>query len=534
MRTLTLIRKRTLAIFIVFFMLALALAGCRQGGPHAEGSSATASEEEQGGNNAGGTRKLTLIYHFKSGSLDPANDFVALKAGITETLVRLDENLEVHPWLATQWEHRNPLTWVFTIRDGVTFQDGTKLDAAAVKASLQRAIAVNKSLGNSLKIVSMEANGQQLTVITKEPNPTLVSEFVNPYTSVVSVAAEKKMGSQAFNRAPVGTGPFQVKKFTPNVEILLERYDGYWDGDAQLDEVVFRFNEDGNVRALALQAKEADIATQIPAETVATVQKDDRLRVESVAGLRVHFLLFNPNREAMKDVKVRQAFDLLMDRESIADDVMLGHATPANGPFNTRLPFASREPVQMQNVEEAKKLLEEAGYTYGPDGRATKDGQPLTLELVTYKARPELPLIAQLLQSDAAKAGIGIRIQMVENIDTFLRENDNWDIATYSNLSAPRGDGGYFLNSALMPGGSLNAANIRSERLSEIISRLNATSDMNKRNEITQEAVAAIREEVPHVYLVYPNVIVGMNKRVTGWKPGAEEYYLVNNRMDVK
>jgi len=507
-------------------LMLLVTAGCQQAKPDSGNGSSAGT--------GGGNKKVTLIYHFKSGSLDPASDYIPLKAGVTETLVRLDENLEIQPWLATQWKATDALTWVLTIREGVTFQDGTKLDAAAVKASLERAVSLNKSLGNSMKIASMKASGQLLTIITREPNPTLVSDLVNPYTSIVSTAAEQRMAAKAFSQAPVGTGPFRVKSFTPNVGVALERYDGYWDGPAKLDEVEIKFNEDGNVRALALQSREADIATQIPAETVEVIRKDSRLRVESVAGLRVHFLLFNQNRSVMKDVRLRRAFDLLLNRESMAADIMLGHATPANGPFNTRLPFASQEPMQRQDVEKAKRLLAEAGYTYGIDGKAMKDGKPLTLELVTYKARPELPLIAQLLQSEAAKAGISIQIQMVENIDAFLRENNNWDLATYSNLSAPRGDGGYFLHSAFMPGGSLNAANLQMKRLSEILFRLNATSDMNKRKEITEEAVALIREEVPHVYLVYPNVIVGMNNRVTGWSPGAEEYYLINNQMDVK
>ncbi|WP_258313540.1 nickel ABC transporter substrate-binding protein [Paenibacillus sp. tmac-D7] len=527
--------KRTLVLLhACLLVIVIALAGCSQK-EQLPGNAQPASDSGgKAGNASDKVKQATLIYHFKSSSLDPAKDYIVLKAGVVETLVRLDEKLEVQPWLATKWETKDNKTWKFTIRDGVSFQDGLKLDATAVKASLERSIAASKSLKGALKIASMTAAGQELTLVTSEPHPALLSELINPYSAIISVEAEKKLGTQAFNAAPVGTGPFKVKKFTPNVEILLERYDGYWAGAAKLNEVAFKFNEDGNVRALALQSKEADIATQIPAESVASVQKDSALTVETIAGLRVHFLLFNPSREAVKDVKVRKALDMLLNRESIAKDIMLGNATPANGPFNTRLPFGSQDPVQKLDIEGAKKLLEEAGYTAGANGKLAKDGKPLTLEIVTYKARPELPLIAQLLQSDAGKAGVTINIQTVENIDTFLRENKNWDMVTYSNLSAPRGDGGYFLNSALMPGGSLNAGNISIEKLTAVITRLNATSDVQQRNEITQEALAIIKEEVPHAYAVYPNVIVGLNKRITDWKPGAEEYYIVTHKMDVK
>lgn len=494
----------------------------------------TSKVDNLSGENTEGNKKITIIHNFKTGSLDPNNSGVPLKAGVTETLLKLDEDLEIKPWLASSWEEKDNSTWIFTIKDGIKFQNGELLDAEAVKNSLERAIAANKSLSGALKIASMESEGQKLTIVTEEPHPSFPSELVNPNTSIVSVEAEKEMGTEAFNLAPVGTGPFKVTTFNPNIEILLERYDEYWDGKAKLKEVVFKFNEDGNVRVLALQSKEADIVYQIPAETVESIETDKDLKVDSIPSLRVHFLLYNQKKELLQDVNVRKAMDLLLDRESIAKDIMLGHAMPANGPFNSSLPFGSDSKIQKLNVEQAKKLLEEAGFKAGNDGKFIKDGKPLTLELLTYKGRPELPLIAQLLQSDAAKAGITISIKTVENVDTYLRENTDWDFVTYSVISAPRGDGGYFLNSALMEGGSLNAANISSDKITEVVKLLNRTGDIPSRIKLTKDASDIIKEEVPQSFAVYPNIIVGTNTKIIDWKPTAEDYYVINNKMDVK
>ncbi|KQO04265.1 nickel ABC transporter substrate-binding protein [Paenibacillus sp. Leaf72] len=524
-------RNKRFFMTILLLILSMVIAGCgKAANPSSETGNAgqnTATAENKAG------KKLTLLYHFKSGSLDPHNDYIVLKAGVVETLVRMDDKLELQPWLASKWESIDASTWRLTIREGVTFHNGAKLDAAAVKASLERGIGVNKALDTTLKIASMKAEGQELTVTTTEPLPAFPSELVNPYSGIIDVAAEQAMGTEAFNKAPVGTGPFQVKGFTPNMEINLARYDSYWDGAAQLEEITFKFNEDGNVRALALQAKEADLAFQLPAEMVDVIKQNQELKIESLAGLRAHFLLFNQQQPALKDVLVRQALDLLIDRESMAKDVMLGNASPANGPFNASLPFGSKEAVQPLDTEKAKLLLEQAGYAQGSSGKLEKDGKPLTLELVTYKGRPELPLIAQLLQSDAAKIGVTLTIKNVENVDTYLRENNDWDMATYSNLTAPRGDGGFFLNSAFIVGGSLNPANISSDELSAIIAQLNATGEAAQRVKLTQAAVQVIKAQALHSYAVYPNVIVGMNKKVTGWTPGPEEYYLVTNKMDV-
>jgi peptide/nickel transport system substrate-binding protein len=107
-------------------------------------------------------------------------------------------------------------------------------------------------------------------------------------------------------------------------------------------------------------------------------------------------------------------------------------------------------------------------------------------------------------------------------------------MATYSNLTAPRGDGGYFLNTAFTPEGSLNASKINISRLSDMIKQLNATSDTAGRIKLTQEAVSVINREVSHSYGVYPNIIVGVNNRIEGWTPGGEEYYMLTHTMDVK
>ncbi|WP_238933608.1 nickel ABC transporter substrate-binding protein [Brevibacillus choshinensis] len=522
-----------MSLFTLLFAVSFALAGCSQS-QEGGGTNGLVREQKSEASGEGDRKKVTIMMNFKSGSLDPSNSYTPLRAGVVETLVRLDEKLVIKPWLASKWEAINDHTWAFTIRDGVTFQDGTKLDAGAVKASLERAVSASKPLSAALKLSSMEANGQELKIVTTEPHPALPSELVSPYASIISVEAEKKMGTKVFNDGPVGTGPFQVKQFTPNIAISLQRYEGYWNGKAKVEEIDFKFNEDGNVRALALQSKEADIVYQVPAETVEAIRQDSSLTVDSVPSLRVHYLLYNQQKPLVQDVKIRRAFDLLLDRESVAKDIMLGHAKPANGPFHTSLPFGSEDAIQSLHAMEAKKLLEEAGYQAGADGKLSKNGTPLVLQLLTYKGRPELPLIAQILQSEAAKIGVDMDVKMVENIDTYLRENKDWDLVTYSNVSAPRGDGGFYLNSAFVSGGALNPSNLSSDKVNEVIARLNATSHVTKRVQLTKEAVVAINDEVLQSFVVYPNNIVGRNKRVTDWKPGADDYYIVTNRMDVK
>ncbi|GKU78818.1 nickel ABC transporter substrate-binding protein [Paenibacillus sp. L3-i20] len=479
-------------------------------------------------------KRVTIIHSLPNDSLDPHNTWIALRAGVTETLVRLNADMQLAPWLAASWNAKDDTTWVFTIRDGIQFQDGTKLDAAAVKASFERGIQDSKALEAALKIAEMEPDGQQLTIKTKEPFPAFPTELVHPTAGIISVAAERTLGKETFNNAPVGTGPFEVTSFLPGNEVQLKRFDKYWDGKAKLNEVVFKFNSDANVRTLAFQSKQADIVYHIAPESLAAIQKDKQLSLDSVSSLRTHYFTYNPKSLIVSDKRIRQAIDKLIDRDAIVKDIMFGYATPSNGPFHSSLPFGNKDDYQKLDQAGALQLLESAGYQKGSDGKLSKDGNPLTLKLIAFTGvNPELPLIPLLVQSEAAKVGIKVEILSVEYPDVFIADHSNWDISTSSYLTSPRGDGGSFLNAAYVQGGSSNAANVNIEGLAPILEELNRTGEINKRNELTKQAVQIIKETLPHSYIINPNILVGLNTRVSGWKPGAEEFYIVTNKMDV-
>ena len=508
------------------------LSGCIQDNA---GNSASGSSDKEKSSAASTSKNITIIHSLPNDTLDPHNTWITLRAGITETLLRLDENMKVSPWLASDWKATDDHTWVFTIKEGIQFQDGTPLDAEAVKASFERGIADSKALAAALKIASIEANGQQLQITTTEPYPAFPTELVHPTTSIISVAAEVQMGKEAFNNAPIGTGPFKVTSFTPGSEIHLVRNDDYWDGKPNLNAVTFKFNADANVRTLAFQSKQADIVFHLSPEMLASIEADNELNVSSVTSLRTHYFTYNPASSSVSDHRVREALDKLIDRDAIVQDIMLGHASPANGPFNATLPFGNKEGYQKLDVAGALQLLESAGYTKGSDGKLQKDGKPLTLKLIAFTGvNPELPLIPQVVQSEAAQAGITIEIVSVEYPEVYIADHSDWDISTSSYLTSPRGDGGSFLNSAYVPGGSYNPANIEVDGLQPILKELNETGDTEKRNKLTQQAVKVINKALPHSYIINPNILVGINQRVTGWNPGAEEFYIVTRALDVK
>ena len=134
-------------------------------------------------------KEVTFLFNFASQTIDPHLDYTPLRAGVTETLVKLGEDLTIEPWLAEKWDTKDGQHWTFEIKKNVTFQDGRALDAEAVKQSLERAIKVNPGVEQVLKIKEMSASGQTLNITTEQPFPQFPSELVHPNASILDVNA---------------------------------------------------------------------------------------------------------------------------------------------------------------------------------------------------------------------------------------------------------------------------------------------------------------------------------------------------------
>ncbi|PAF20570.1 ABC transporter substrate-binding protein [Terribacillus saccharophilus] len=480
----------------------------------------------------GDKKHLTFVYNFATNSLDPNVDssYVPLRAGLTETLVKLnEETLTIEPWLAESWEGTNEgKEWTIQLREDISFQNGQPMDAEAVKASLERSMKDNVAIQNALKIDSIEADGMTLHISNTQPFPEFVSELVNPNTSIIDVEAGD------FVNNPIGTGPFKLDSFTPGSKLELVRNEDYWDETAKLDSVTFSFNEDANARSLALESGNADVVFRPEVESIETLEAKEGIKVESTETFRVHQMTMNLERESLKDVNVRKAVDALINRDEIVDSVLLGYAQSAKGPFPDSLPFAPTYSDRETGAEVAKEYLEKAGYSL-QDGKMQKDGEPLEFTLLTYSARADLPLIAQIFQSDAKKLGIDVELRQIEIPEEYMASNRDWDLATYSNLTAPRGDAGYYLNATYHPDGALNFSGANEPELTKIIDQLNVTVDMDKRSELAEEAANYVDENQINSFVLYPDTLVAYDEtKVKNWVTTRSEYYMITNQLDVK
>ncbi|MED1530625.1 ABC transporter substrate-binding protein [Bacillus altitudinis] len=472
-------------------------------------------------------KELTFLFNFPSQTIDPNLDYTPLRAGVTETLVKLSEELKIEPWLAEKWESKDGQNWTFHIREGVTFQNGKALTAASVKKSLERAMKINPGVKEVLNIDRMEAEEQVLKIVTKEPFPQFPSELVHPNTSIIDVDAKNP------EQTPVGTGPFSVDSFVAGSSLEVKRNNKYWDGIAKLERASFKFNEDENARLSALKSGGADVVYRPPVDSLSELKKSTEFKVESVVGLRTHELIFNTQTHLFKNEYVRKAFNALVDREELLNNIMSGQGQLAEGPFLPEFTYVPKYQAKETGSAAALKWFKKAGYDT-KDGKVSKDDKPLKLKLLTYGSRAEFPIFSQALQSQAKKIGITISINVIENYEDYLLKHNDWDIGMYSPLIAPRGDASYFLNVSFKPKGSLNFSKVDDQKLTSLIDKLDKTFDERERKNLIKQALTYIDEKTYYSYLVHPNIVVAFKDRVRNWTTSKSEYYMLTNQLDVE
>ncbi|MEE4568020.1 ABC transporter substrate-binding protein [Paenibacillus polymyxa] len=509
----------------LLLMAVMALSGC---------GTATKTEDSSGkGENTPAQqtpagKKLVMAYTWKPSGVDPHGDnsWDVMRSGAGETLIRLNEKLEPVAWLAKEWKHDSPNVWTFSLQGKVTFHDGKSMDAASVKASLLRSIEKSHLAKDLLDVKSIDVNGPlTLKITTNQPNAALASNLADPSTIVLDVASMKDEQSY-----PAMTGAFKIKAFNKDQSLVVERYDGYWGEKARLAEATMKFITDGNSRLMALQSGEVDVATDIPVDNAEVLKKNDKLQVLSAPSLRTHMIVYNMESSVFKDATNRKVVDSLIPRASIVSAVMRGYGTEASSPFPSILPFGKIERKALNGT--AEQLLTKDGWQKDAQGTWSKQGKPFEVTLLTFPQRPELSVMAEVIQSQLLNEGIQVKIRKVENIDEALTKND-WDFAMYSMLTAHTGEPQYFMDMFYSSTSEANVSRYASKPLEDILHSLKLAKDTTQRNAVTLQALDIINTDLPQSFIVHPDNVFGVKKGVEGFTPHPIEYYYITAQSDI-
>ncbi len=345
-------------------------------------------------------------------SLDPANTDSntgeAFGHMMYNYLVKFDEQMHLVPDLATKWtQSKDGLTWTFFLRKGVKFHDGTPFNAEAVKYNFERFLGPEKPLKASLHepiIKSVDVVDEYTVRFNlKTPFAFFLNNLAHSASGIVSPTAHKKWGKD-LTLHPVGTGPFKFVEWVRGDRVTLVRNDDYFGGRPHLDKIVVRTVKEDSARVLGLEAGDYDLIVRIPPEDVPRLMQEGRVRVYAAQSNRALRIGINETKKPFTDVRVRQALNYAIDKESIVKNIYQGMASiipDVVGPLNVGYAAVKGYPY---DPAKAKQLLAEAGY---PNGFKTKLWTPQGRYLKDYE-------LAQAVQQQLQAVGVDASLQTIE------------------------------------------------------------------------------------------------------------------------
>ena len=466
----------------------------------------------------------TLVYFDAAANatfdpLEPQSNSSVAQAALMaayDSLVKLTDAGEPIPGLAVAWTYNSDLTeFAMTLRPGVTFHDGTKLDAAAVARNLERAIGLGRRAGAATIetmgwIAAVETAGEDTVRLKlKAPNGQMPYLLAGQPGMMVGPAS---LAGDAFGGAlkPVGAGPFRVRSYEASARTFFERFDAYWGGTEGRPRLVeHHFVPDGRARLNAVRSGQATMALidnrQIPDAKAAglTVQVNRKNVIQDV--------YLNQDRETIGNLRVRRAFMHALDRPALAEALGAGVSQPTVQMFGSLSPLydASLEDLYPHDPAKARALLAEAGY---------RDGVDITWLVLNAS---EYRLVAEAVQAMVAEVGIRLKLEVI-------------DISQYQMFRLPpkRGDvmmgrwGGradplQTFQELAGTGGSVNAGRAAVPEIDALIDVARRMDPADPRRlGVLRQLARLTTEQVSHIALmVRPNVYVYRPGCVTGMTP---------------
>ncbi len=464
-------------------------------------------------------------------ALDPAavtavNDFRILM-NVYDGLVRYKSGtLEVEPALATAWEISEDGTeYTFTLREGVTFHDGSPFNAEAVVFNFERLLNEDPPYHDTgpfplafffSSVSSVEAVDDLTVKFTlSEPYAPFLSNLAYPTGLIVSPAAVEQHGAD-FGRNPSGTGAFTFAEWRSNEAVVVEANPDYWDGAPDLEAVVFRPITDANTRTAEMLAGGIDMMVEVPPVALSQFQGDG-FQVFEQAGPHVWFLILNAKEGPFADKRVRQAANYAINKEALVNDVLEGTAEVAAGPTPPAFAWAYNEALEPYpyDPEKAKELIAEAGA----------EGAELTF-YVTEGGSGMLDPVAMgtAIQADLNAVGLDTTIETYE-WNTFLGQvnpglEGKADMAEMAWMTNDPDTLPFLaLRTEAWPDkGGFNSGYYSNPEVDELLEKARVATDQDERAALYKQMQEIVQEDAPWVFVANWKQNAVTNDRVEGFE----------------
>lgn len=431
--------------------------------------------------------------------VNPHNTYsgwACIRYGVGETLFRYSDSMEIEPWLATGYELVDEQTWKITLRDGVTFSSGRALDGKSVKECFDHLVEVHPRARGDLMIDTITADGQTVTITTKEPRPTLLNYLSDPYGCIIDMNA-----GITDDGIVSGTGPYIVTSLITGEELNLRKNENYWNGTPGFDNVKVLTISDGDTLTMALQSGEIDGAYGMPYASYPLFRNDD-YTFSSTPTSRAFFAHMNFESPVIQDPAVRQAIAMGIDKERFVNDLLDGNGYPAIGVYPDNFSFGGDAVTAKKfDLDGARSILEKAGWvdTNG-DGIREKNGRTLTIRWLTYPSRQELPLLAESVQATLGNIGFQVIINSTTDHNSIRLDPTAWDVYASAMVTAPTGDPAYFFTTHCLDSSAVNNGHYHSDKLESLAAELDKTFDAGRRAELAVEIQQILLDDDAFVF----------------------------------
>lgn len=469
-----------------------------------------------------------------------------------DTMVDLRPDFSLTPRLADSWDiSADGCTYTFHLNPKATWHDGKLLTAEDVLFTIDTVATpgVQTNRGSALRaIVGLDDNGKKtddkisgvkliddhtIAITTKSAvDPARFLEqfgtglYIIPKHILEGLSPEELARADALLNPKVGSGPFRFVKYVTDQYVELEKNENYYKGPAKVDRIFVRIAGASSI-ATQLIKGEIDLVAgpgigEIPLQDWELIQKAEGIRPVTEPSLGYQFMSINNNRPYLKDARVRKALALAINRELMVKQLYKGEGVVARGPFSPVTPYenADIEPLPY-DPNTARQLLQEAGW---------KKGQALELLVPTGNKQREQS--GSIIQANLQAVGIPVRIQQLDMPTTINRVfSGDYDLVLFGWTDTFDPD---HVRSTFGTGGQYNMANYSNPRVDELIEKAGSERDPKKRKVLYDELQVLFQEEVPVVFLYYPNMLAAVNERLVNADPSIVYFEALAAEWDIK
>jgi len=515
--------KKILSLISLMIVMAFALTAC--GGNQEKPSSGEQPGQSSETPVAAPAQVLKYGTDAEPVGLDPhtvsSTSSIRIFRQIYDTLIDVDTEMNFIPSLAESWEQPDDLTYIFKLREGVKFHNGREMTAEDVKYSFERVLnpdtaAIGKSYYDSIDSIEV-VDTYTVKFTLKEPFAPFMTNLTSLYGAIVPKEVVEENGN--LMQKACGTGPFMLKEWIPDNKVILEKNPDYFvEGEPRLDAIEYYVMTDESARVAALRTGSVDVI-KLPASSIPLVEGNADINILEYQSNDYSYVGFNLDLDKFKDVRVRQAISLAINRQEIIDLVYDGNAKvtgfvpEAMGRW--AIDFQAEELYQ-QNIEKAKQLMAEAGYA---------DGFETTIAVGLLD---DINATGEVLQKQLEQIGIKATIQNLESGQYV----DAWKNRTHEMMVGRNGAGtdpnravAFFFSST----GSANVWGYSNPEVDELCNQGKVTVDEAEREAIYKEAQKLIVNDVPNLFIASPMEYYFARKNVLGFVPTTFDIENFNN-----